>query len=47
MPEVEAACRFVERTGSDAVIGALADRDAVANGRADTRIGVASVRAAA
>jgi carbamate kinase len=37
-PKVEAACRFVERTGGEAVIGALDDLDAVARGRAGTRV---------
>jgi carbamate kinase len=43
-PKVEAACRFVERTGGEAVIGALADLEAVAQGEAGTRI-VAAVGA--
>jgi carbamate kinase len=37
-PKVEAACRFVERTGGEASIGALSDLAAVANGTAGTRI---------
>jgi carbamate kinase len=37
-PKVEAACRFAERTGGEAVIGALADLAAVARGEAGTRI---------
>jgi carbamate kinase len=37
-PKVEAACRFVERTGGEAVIAALPDLDAAAAGRAGTRI---------
>ena len=32
-PKVEAACRFVERTGGEAVIGALAELAAVARGK--------------
>ena len=37
-PKVEAACRFVERTGGDAVIGSLGELDAVARGESCTRI---------
>jgi len=37
-PKVEAACRFVERTSGDAVIGALDDIAAVARGESGTRI---------
>ena len=37
-PKVEAACRFVERTGGEASIGALGDLRAVAAGRAGTRV---------
>ena len=37
-PKVEAACRFVERTGGDAVIGSLEELDAVSRGEAGTRI---------
>ena len=37
-PKVEAACRFVEHTGGDAVIGSLAELDAVSRGEAGTRI---------
>jgi carbamate kinase len=37
-PKVEAACRFVERTGGEATIGALTDLRAVAAGRAGTQI---------
>ena len=40
-PKVEAACRFVERTGGDAVIGSLAELDAVSRGEAGTRIAAA------
>jgi carbamate kinase len=36
-PNVEAGCRFVERTGGEAMIGALRDLTAVANGTAGTR----------
>ena len=37
-PKVEAACRFVERTGGIAAIGSLDDVDAVLSGRAGTRV---------
>lgn len=37
-PKVDAACRFVERTGGEALIGALAQLEAVAAGRAGTRV---------
>jgi carbamate kinase len=37
-PKIEAACRFVERTGWEAAIGSLADLGAVARGEAGTRI---------
>ena len=37
-PKIEAACRFVEHTGGDAVIGSLAELDAVARGASGTRI---------
>jgi carbamate kinase len=37
-PKIEAACRFVERTGGEAAIGALEDLEAVANGEAGTHI---------
>ena len=37
-PKVEAACRFVEHTGGDAVIGSLAELEAVSRGEAGTRI---------
>jgi carbamate kinase len=37
-PKVDAACRFVERTGGEASIGALADLAAVARGEAGTRV---------
>jgi carbamate kinase len=37
-PKVEAACRFVERTGSEACIGALDELAAVIRGDAGTRI---------
>jgi carbamate kinase len=37
-PKVEAACRFVERTGGEAAIGSLADLAAVARGQAGTQI---------
>jgi carbamate kinase len=37
-PKVEAACRFVERTGGEAVIGSLAELSEVAAGRSGTRV---------
>jgi carbamate kinase len=37
-PKIGAACRFVERTGGEAVIGSLADLGAVSRGGAGTRI---------
>ncbi len=37
-PKVEAACRFVEATGGFAAIGALADGEALVEGRAGTRV---------
>lgn len=37
-PKVEAACRFVERTGKWAAIGALVDGEAVVAGTAGTRV---------
>jgi carbamate kinase len=43
-PKVEAACRFAERTGGEAMIGALDDLDAVARGEAGTMIASAPVR---
>jgi carbamate kinase len=39
-PKVEAACRFAERTGGEAVIGALADLATVARGDSGTRVGI-------
>jgi carbamate kinase len=39
-PKVEAACRFVERTGGLAAIGALEDAEAILAGRAGTQIRV-------
>jgi carbamate kinase len=35
-PKVEAACDFVERTGGVAAIGALADIEAIVEGRTGT-----------
>ena len=35
-PKVEAACDFVERTGGMAAIGALADIEAIVDGRTGT-----------
>jgi carbamate kinase len=37
-PKVEAACRFVETTGSTAAIGALDEASAIVEGRAGTRV---------
>ncbi len=37
-PKVEAACRFVERTGNRAVIGALEDLDGLIGGAAGTQV---------
>lgn len=37
-PKVEAACRFVERTGKTAVIGALAEIEQILAGKAGTRV---------
>jgi len=37
-PKVDAACRFVERTGGSAAIGALSDLGALARGEAGTQI---------
>lgn len=41
-PKVEAACRFVERTGGEAVIGSLAELAAIAGDRAGTRVAAAA-----
>ena len=41
-PKVEAACRFVERTGGEAFIGSLAELDAISRGEAGTRIAAAA-----
>lgn len=40
-PKIEAACRFVERTGGGAAIGALADVAELTRGRAGTQIAAA------
>ena len=40
-PKVEAACRFVEHTGGQAVIGSLAELLEIAGNRAGTRVAVA------
>ena len=37
-PKIEAACRFVERTGCSAAIGSLAELEAVIRGKAGTQI---------
>jgi carbamate kinase len=44
-PKVEAACRFVERTGQRSAIGALGEAAAVVAGRAGTQITVSATRA--
>jgi carbamate kinase len=46
-PKVEAACRFAERTGGLAAIGALEDAEAILAGRAGTQIRVEARLAAA
>jgi carbamate kinase len=43
-PKVEAACRFVTRTGGEAVIGSLVDIEKIAAGVAGTRVVSAPVR---
>ena len=37
-PKVEAACRFVERTGKTAVIGALSEIEKILAGESGTRV---------
>jgi carbamate kinase len=37
-PKIDAACRFVERTGGEAVIGSLTELQEVAAGRSGTRV---------
>jgi carbamate kinase len=44
-PKVEAACRFAERTGGEAVIGSLAELADVAAGRSGTRVGLLATSA--
>jgi carbamate kinase len=44
-PKVEAACRFAERTGGEAVIGSLAELADVAAGRSGTRVGLLATNA--
>jgi carbamate kinase len=44
-PKIEAACRFAERTGGEATIGALTDLAAVARGANGTRITSSAVAA--
>jgi carbamate kinase len=39
-PKIEAACRFIERTGGEAAIGSLAELAAVARGHAGTQIAI-------
>ena len=46
-PKVRAACRFVERTGGTAAVGALTDLRGVVRGRAGTQIAPAPVGAGA
>jgi carbamate kinase len=46
-PKVEAACRFAERTGGLAAIGALEDAEAILAGRAGTHVRAAAAAAAA
>ena len=43
-PKVEAACRFVERTGSEAAIGSLAELTDVVAGRSGTHVHAAVTR---
>jgi carbamate kinase len=38
-PKVDAACRFVERTGGRACIGAIEDAERILRGTAGTSIG--------
>jgi len=38
-PKVEAACRFVEATGRQAAVGALADAERIVRGEAGTQVG--------
>jgi carbamate kinase len=45
-PKVEAACRFVEHAGGEAVIGSLFELDAISRGDAGTRISHATSVAA-
>jgi len=42
-PKVEAACRFVERTGGEAAIGSLADLEAISRGQAGTQVAAAAL----
>ena len=37
-PKVEAACEFARKAGKTAVIGALADIEAIVQGKAGTRV---------
>ena len=41
-PKVQAACEFARHTGKVAVIGSLADIEAIVQGKAGTRIGTAT-----
>ena len=41
-PKVQAACAFARQTGREAVIGALADIEALVQGDAGTRIAMAT-----
>jgi carbamate kinase len=40
-PKVEAACRFVERTGGRAAIGGLAEIERIVEGTAGTQVSAA------
>ncbi|MFS6937676.1 carbamate kinase [Neisseria animaloris] len=42
-PKIQAACEFAENTGKTAVIGALADIEAIVRGEAGTRVSTAEI----
>ncbi len=44
-PKIDAACRFVEQTGGEAAIGALAELEAIAAHEAGTRVVSTDARA--
>jgi carbamate kinase len=44
-PKIEAACRFVERTGGEAIIGSLEELGAISRGESGTRIAAATLLA--